>query len=240
MAGHSKWANIKHRKERADQKKGKIFSRAVKEIISAVKQGGPDLKSNGKLRIAVEKARDANVPNENIERNIKKASDPNTQDFLPFQYELYGFGGVGLIVVGLTDNKNRISSEIRIALNKCGGTQAQPGAVAFNFERKGVIEVEKSSMKEEDLFLLVSDNGAEEMEVEEESYRIITPAEALAQVKDAIVNQAGKVLEAEIAMLPKVWVEPSEEEITSNLALIEKLEAIDDVDSVYHNIGKQQ
>ena len=147
MAGHSKWANIKHRKERADQKKGKIFSRAVKEIISAVKQGGPDLKSNGKLRIAVEKARDANVPNENIERNIKKASDPNTQDFLPFQYELYGFGGVGLIVVGLTDNKNRISSEIRIALNKCGGTQAQPGAVAFNFERKGVIEVEKSSMK---------------------------------------------------------------------------------------------
>lgn len=236
MAGHSKWANIKHRKERADQKKGKIFSRAIKEIISAVKQGGPDPKSNAKLRIAVEKARDANVPNDNIERNIKKASDPDTQDFVPFQYELYGFGGVGLIVTGLSDNKNRMASEIRTALNKCGGTQAQPGAVAFNFDRKGIIVIEKNSIKEEDLFLIVSDQGAEDMETEDESFRVITPVDRLIQVKEAILHHGGKVSEAEIAMIPKVWIDPSEEEAASNLALIERLEMIDDVDNVFHNM----
>src|SRR3990167_10602916 len=157
MAGHSKWANIKHRKERADKKKGKIFSRIMKEIISAVKQGGPDLKSNSKLRIAIQKAKDANLPTDNIERNIKKAASADTSDYTEMTYELYGFGGVGLVVDIMTDNKNRIASEIRIAINKCGGTIATPGAVSYNFDRKGLIRVDKSTIDEDALFLLASD-----------------------------------------------------------------------------------
>src|SRR5579871_6685830 len=110
MAGHSKWANIKHRKERADKKKGKIFSRIMKEIISAVKQGGSDPKSNSKLKIAIQKAKDANLPSDNVERNIKKAASSDTQDYIEMTYELYGYGGVGIIVDIMTDNKNRTSS----------------------------------------------------------------------------------------------------------------------------------
>jgi YebC/PmpR family DNA-binding regulatory protein len=115
MAGHSKWANMKHRKERADKKKGKIFSRIMKEIISAVKQHGPDPKSNSKLRAAIQKAKDANLPNENIERNIKKAASADANDYVSMTYELYGYGGVGMIVDIMTDNKNRISADIHIA-----------------------------------------------------------------------------------------------------------------------------
>ena len=137
MAGHSKWANIKHKKERADSKKGKIFSRITKEIISAVKQGGPDPKSNAKLRLVLQKAKAANLPGENIERNIKKATSQDQADFFEITYELYGHGGVGIIVEAMTDNKNRTASDMRIATNKRGGSVASPGSVAFNFDRKG-------------------------------------------------------------------------------------------------------
>ena len=238
MAGHSKWANIKHRKEKADQKKGKIFSRAIKEIITAVKQGGSDPKVNARLRIAIDKAKEANVPNENIERNIKKAADPNTAGYSAMEYELYGYGGVGLIVSILTDNKNRISSDIRIAINKCGGTVATPGAVSFNFERKGVIEIEKSSISEEDLFLLATDAGAEDMQVEEEGYRVITTVENYIVVKEALEKSSAKIIEADLQMVPKNWIEPTDEEAALNIALIDWLEKLDDVDAVYHNMGK--
>jgi len=236
MAGHSKWANIKHRKERSDKKKGKIFSRVMKEIISAVKQGGSDPKSNSKLRVAIQKAKDANLPNDNVERNIKKASSSDTQDYMEMTYELYGFGGVGLIVDIMTDNKNRISSEIHIAVNKCGGTIATPGAVAYNFDRKGVIRVPKSSMQEDDLFLLVSENGAEDLTAEDDLYVVTTPPDAFYKIKEAIEKAAGKCEEAELAMVPKNWVEVSDEHADSNIALIEWLENLDDVDAVYHNM----
>src|ERR1051326_5724560 len=153
MAGHSKWANIKHRKGKADAIKGKIFSRLTKEIISAVKQGGPDPKSNTKLRMVIQKARAANLPSDNIERNIKKAASADQADYQEMSYELYGYGGVGVIVEIMTDNKNRISSDMRIATNKKGGTIASPGAVAFNFDRKGVIRVLKSNAIEDELFM---------------------------------------------------------------------------------------
>src|SRR3989338_1664028 len=174
MAGHSKWANIKYRKERSDKKKGKIFSRIMKEILSAVRQAGPDPKSNSKLRSAIEKAKEANVPNENVERNIKKASGANQSEYFEMTYELYGYGGVGLMVDVLTDNKNRISSDIRIAINKCGGTLATPGAVAYNFERKGQIRLARDKVDEETLFLLVSDAGAEDFSVDAEGFMITT------------------------------------------------------------------
>jgi len=236
MAGHSKWANIKHRKERSDKKKGKIFSRVMKEIISAVKQGGPDAKSNSKLRVAIQKAKDANLPSDNVERNIKKAASSDTQDYMEMTYELYGYGGVGLIVDIMTDNKNRISSEIHIAINKCGGTIATPGAVAYNFDRKGVIRVPKTSMKEDDLFLLVSDNGAEDLTAEDDLYVVTTPPLAFYKVKEAIEKAGGKCEEAELAMVPKNWMEVSDELADSNIALIEWLENLEDVDAVYHNM----
>lgn len=236
MAGHSKWANIKHRKERSDKKKGKIFSRVMKEIISAVKQGGSDPKTNSKLRAAIQKAKDANLPNDNVERNIKKAANSDTQDYSSMTYELYGYGGVGLIVDIMTDNKNRISSDIRIATNKCGGTVATPGSVAYNFDRKGVIKVLKSTAKEDDLFLLVSEQGADDFSIEDESFVVTTPVEAYVNVKEAVEKSGAKIEEAELAMVPKTWIEVNDQDADSNIALIEWLENLDDVDAVYHNM----
>lgn len=236
MAGHSKWANIKHRKDRADKKKGKIFSRIMKEIISAVKQGGPDPKTNSKLRVAIQKAKDGNVPNDNVERNIKKAASSDQQDYVSMSYELYGYGGVGIVVDIMTDNKNRISSDIRIATNKCGGTVATPGAVAYNFDRKGVIRVPKAQMKEDDLFLLATENGAEDFASDEEIYIITTSIEAFVKVKEAVEAAGCKCEEAGLEMVPKSWVEVSDENADLNIALIEWLENLDDVDAVYHNM----
>jgi YebC/PmpR family DNA-binding regulatory protein len=236
MAGHSKWANTKHRKERADKKKGKIFSRIMKEIISAVKQAGADPKSNSKLRTAIQKAKDVNLPSDNIERNIKKAANADTADYVSMTYELYGYGGVGLIVDIMTDNRNRISSDIRIATNKCGGTQATPGAVAYNFDRKGVIRIAKSAGAEDGLFMLVSENGAEDFYPEDESYVIITSVESFVDVKEALEKEGIKCEEAELAMVPKSLVEVNDQDADSNITLIEWLENLDDVDAVYHNM----
>ncbi len=236
MAGHSKWANIKHRKERSDKKKGKIFSRVMKEVVSAVRQGGPDPKTNSKLRIAIQKAKDVNLPTDNIERYIKKASSTDQQDYISMTYELYGYGGVGLIVDIMTDNKNRISSDIRIATNKCGGTVATPGAVAYNFERKGVIRIAKSAAPEDDLFLLVSENGADDFSTEDDQYVVTTPVDAFIKVKEAVEKAGIKCEEAALEMVPKTWVEVNDTDADSNIALIEWLENIDDVDAVYHNM----
>lgn len=236
MAGHSKWANIKHRKERSDKKKGKIYSRAMKEIISAIRQAGPDPKTNNKLRLAIQKAKDVNVPNEVIDRNIKKAASPDQQDFLEMTYELYGYGGVGIIADIMSDNKNRISSDMRIATNKCGGTIATPGSVSYNFERRGMIRVAKDSASEDDLFLLVSENGADDFIAEDDTYIVYTPIEAFYKVKEAIEFANGKIEEAELAMIPKTWIEVNDEDADKNIALIEWLENLDDVDAVYHNM----
>jgi YebC/PmpR family DNA-binding regulatory protein len=236
MAGHSKWANIKHRKGKADAVKGKLFSRLTKEIISAVKQGGPDPKSNTKLRLVIQKARAANLPNDNIERNIKKATSPDQADFTQMSYELYGYGGVGIIAEIMTDNKNRISSDMRIATNKKGGTIASPGSVAFNFDRKGVIQVLKKNAIEEELFLAVTEAGAEDFDVADDSFIITTQPDQLFQVKEKI-NQLGiPSEEAELQMIPRIYVECDPETQKLNFDLIDYLESLEDVDSVYHNM----
>lgn len=236
MAGHSKWANIKHRKGKADAQKGKIFTRVTKEIISAVKLGGPDAKNNPRLRLALQKARDENMPNENIERNIKKAMNADQADYMEITYELYGHGGVGLIIDIMTDNKNRVSSEIRIATNKRGGHIATPGAVAFNFERKGVLQIAKKNAIEDELFLAATEAGAEDFEAADEMYIITTDPANLYQVKDAIAELGFECQEAELEMIPKSFVECSLEDVKANLALIEWLEELEDVDAVYHNM----
>lgn len=236
MAGHSKWANIKHRKEKADAKKGKVFSRIAKEIISAVKMGGPDPKGNPRLRLAITNAKNANVPNDIVDRNIKKASSQDQADYTEMTYELYGHGGVGIIAEVMTDNKNRISSEMRIATNKRGGSVATPGAVAFNFDRKGIIQIQKKHAKEDELFLASTEAGAEDFDQADEMFIIITAQENFIQVKEAVNALGIPVDQAEIEMVPRSYVEVDEETSKSNLALIDWLENLEDVDAVYHNM----
>lgn len=237
MAGHSKWANIKHRKEKADLKKGKVYSRIAKEIISAVKVGGSaDPKANPRLRLALDRAKENNVPNEIIDRNIKKASNADQADYHELTYELYGYGGVGILVEVMTDNKNRVSSEMRIATNKRGGTIASPGAVAFNFDRKGIIQIAKKHAKEDELFLASTEAGAEEFEAEEDLYIITTDPVDLYAVRHAVEKLGFKADEATLEMIPKVFIECTPEQREDNLALIDWLEALDDVDAVYHNM----
>jgi YebC/PmpR family DNA-binding regulatory protein len=238
MAGHSKWANIKHRKGRADAIKGKIFSRVTKEIISAVKQGGPDPKSNPKLRLVLLKAKEVNLPNENIERNIKKATSADQADFVEMTYELYGHGGVGILVDIMTDNKNRIASDMRIATNKRGGTIANPGSVAFNFDKKGIVQVAKHGVDEDELFLAVTEAGAEDFEAVDDLFIITTPKDLLFEVKEKIQSMGLSCQEADYQMIPKVYVECNAETALANEALIEWLEALDDVDAVHHNMTK--
>jgi YebC/PmpR family DNA-binding regulatory protein len=237
MAGHSKWANIKHRKGKADAQKGKIFSRVAKEIISAVKMGGADAKNNPRLRLAIQKARAANMPNENVERNIKKASSADQADYHEMTYELYGHGGVGIIADVMTDNKNRISSDMRIATNKRGGTVATPGAVAFNFDRKGVIQIPCKDAIEDELFLAATEAGAESFEEEDGMYIITTDPTQLLTVKEAINHLGFACEEAELALIPKSYIDCDLETAKANLALIEWIDELEDVDAVYHNMN---
>lgn len=237
MAGHSKWANIRHRKERADKKKGKIFSRIAKEIISAIKVGGADPNANPRLRLILQKARTANVPNDVIERNIKKASSADQASYDEVTYELYGHGGVGIIAEGMTDNKNRLASDLRIATNKRGGTLASPGSVVFNFDRKGVIQIKKDEVDEDTLFLAASEAGAADFDTEENTYVILTDPAELLNVKEALTEKGFLVEEATLELLPKNLIECNDETERANQALIEWLEDIDDIDDVYHNMS---
>ncbi len=236
MAGHSKWANIKHKKAKADKIKGKLFSRMSKEIISAVKQGGPDPQTNSKLKMVLQKAKAHNFPQENIARNIKKASSANQADYYEMIYELYGYGGVGIIVEILTDNKNRIASEIRIAINKCGGTIARSGSVVFNFERKGVIQVLKKNALEDELFLLVTENGGDDFDQTDDSFIITTAPENFFKMKEALEKAQIPIESASLDMLAKNLVECSLEHQHNNQKLIDFLENLEDVDAVYHNM----
>lgn len=236
MAGHSKWANIKHRKGKADAKKGKIFSRVVKEIITSVKQAGTDPKTNARLRIAIQKAKEANVPNDVVERNIKKAASGEGENYDEITYELYGHGGVGIICEILTDNKNRTASDIRIATNKRGGTIANPGAVAYQFDKKGILLIPRKDIDEEKLFSIALDAGADDIEEEEGTYVITTAPELLFQVKEALDSAKIACEEASIEMIPKNLVTCEGEIKEKNLALIDWLENLDDIDAVYHNM----
>lgn len=235
MAGHSKWANIKHKKDRADKQKGKIFSRLAKEIISAVKLGGADPKSNPRLRLAMQKAKAANMPNENVERNIKKASSPDQADITEQTYELYGHGGVGIIVETMTDNKNRMASDIRIATNKRGGSIAEPGSVSYGFERKGVLGF-PATYDEGALFEAAIEAGAEDFEKGEEGFFVTTQPTDLFEVKETLESNNYEASTADIAYFPSHLIACEDEAKTANLALIDWLEELDDVDAIYHNM----
>lgn len=236
MAGHSKWANIKHRKGKADKVRGKIFSRISKEIITAVKLGGPDPKSNPRLRIVLQKAKENNVPNDNVERNIKKGMSQDQANYEELTYELYGHGGVGIIVDGMTDNRNRFSSDMRIATNKRGGHVAMPGAVAFNFDRKGILLIKKDNFTEENVFETALDCGASDFEAQGDLFIVTTEPNDLMAVKDALQHKGFHIDQANLEMIPKNDIECSPEDKQANLALIDWIEDLDDVDQVYHNM----
>lgn len=238
MAGHSKWAQIKHKKAVVDARKGKLFSKLSREISVAAKLGGGDPDKNPRLRTAIEKAKEANMPSENIKRAIMKGTGelPGTT-YEEAIYEGYGPGGVALMIEVLTDNKNRTVSEIRHIMSKHGGSMGEAGCVSWMFEKKGYILVEKSKVSEEELMTVALEAGAEDLknDPQEENYEIITAPEDLNKVKSAIESAGITVALSEITMLPKNYISLNEKDADQMLRLLEALEDHDDVQNVYAN-----
>ncbi len=238
MAGHSKWAQIKHKKAIVDARRGKLFSKLAKEISVAARLGGGDPSMNPRLRTAIEKAKEANMPQDNIKRAIQKGTGelPGAA-YEEAMYEGYGPGGVAMLIEVLTDNKNRTVSEIRHLMSKHGGSLGEAGCVSWIFEKKGYILVNKSTIDEETLMDLIIEAGAEDMknDPKEENYEIITASEDLQQVRDRLKEKGVKIEVAEITMLPKSYVSLEGETAEKMLKLMEVLEDHDDVQNVYAN-----
>jgi YebC/PmpR family DNA-binding regulatory protein len=238
MSGHSKWAQIKHKKAHTDAKRGRIFTQIVKEISVASRLGGGDPDGNPRLRLAIEKAKEVNMPHDNIKRAIMKGTGelPGTS-YEEFAYEGYGPGGVAVLIEVLTDNKNRTVPEIRHIMSKHGGNLGEAGCVAWMFEKRGYILVEKSKVDEETLMTIALDAGAEDMKNDprEDNYEIITSPEDLNGVKKAIEGAAIPVSLSETTMLPKSYVLLDEKAADQMMRLTEALEENEDVQNVYAN-----
>jgi YebC/PmpR family DNA-binding regulatory protein len=239
MSGHSKFANIKHKKEKNDAKKGKIFTMLGREIAVAVKAGGPDPASNGKLRDVIAKAKSNNMPNDTIERSIKRAAGADDSVvYEPVTYEGYGPNGVAVIVEALTDNRNRTSANIRNAFTKGGGNMGTSGCVSFMFDEKGLIVIDKEEvdMDEDELMMLCIDAGAEDFASEEDSYEVIIAPDDFSQVREALEKAGIAMASAEVTMIPQTYTQlSSEEDIKKMNKLLDLLDDDDDVQNVYHN-----
>lgn len=239
MAGHSKWKNIQRRKNAQDAKRGKVFMKLAKEIYVAAKQGGGDPDANSSLRLAIDKAKAANMPNDNIERAIKKAiGGQSGENYEEITYEGYGPGGVAVMVKCLTDNKNRTATSVRTAFNKNGGNLGESGCVSYMFDRKGyiVISREDLSIDEDELLLEVIEAGAEEMETSEEAFEIYTAPENFNEVKQSLEQSGYTFATAEITMVPQTYSQVDAETAEKMYKLIDVLEDDDDVQEVYHNL----
>ena len=239
MSGHSKFANIKHKKEKNDAKKGKIFTMIGREIVVAVKEGGADPSSNSKLRDVIAKAKANNVPNDTIERGIKKAAgDSDANNYETNIYEGYGPGGVAIIVKTLTDNKNRTAANVRSSFNKGKGSMGAQGSVSFMFDEKGriIIDKEDFEMDADDLMMLALDAGAEDFSDEEDCFEIITSPEDFSAVRETLEKEGIEMAEADITQIPQNYVEVTDEENVKCLQrILDLLEDDDDVQDVYHN-----
>nr|MDD6335626.1 YebC/PmpR family DNA-binding transcriptional regulator [bacterium] len=239
MSGHSKWNNIKRRKGAADAARGKIFTKIGREIAIAVKEGGADPASNARLRDVIAKAKAANMPNDNIQRSIKKASgaDEGVQ-YVANTYEGYGPSGVAVIVETLTDNRNRTISDVRHAFDKSGGSLGAAGSVAWMFDRKGQIVIDRSEhdLDEDTMMMMALDAGADDVVVGEEAYEIITNPSDFSAVREALEGQGLTFITAEIAMIPQNMQIIGDEETARKVRnMLERLEDLDDVQEVYHN-----
>lgn len=239
MSGHSKWNNIKNKKEKSDAQRGKIFTKLGREILVAVKEGGPDPAGNSKLRDVIAKCKANNMPNDNIERSIKKAAgDGNSANYEEITYEGYGPNGVAVMIEAMTDNRNRTAGDVRHILDKFGGNLGTNGSVSWMFDKKGVIVIEKSSTKisEDDLMLEVIEAGAENFESDEEFYEITTTPEDFSTVREYLENKGITYLEAEVKMIPQNYMAIDNDDGKKKMGLIiEKLEELDDVQEIWHN-----
>ena len=239
MSGHSKFANIKHKKEKNDAAKGKIFTIIGREIAVAVKEGGPDPANNFKLAKVIEKAKSNNMPNDTIERGIKKAAgDVNNVNYEYITYEGYGPNGIAVIVNALTDNKNRTAANVRSAFTKGNGSIGTPGCVSFMFDEKGqiIIDKEECDMDADDLMMIALDAGADDFAEEDDCYEILTSPEAHADVDKALKENGLTLASSEVTMIPQNYVELTDETAIKNIQrILDLLDAEDDVQDVYHN-----
>jgi YebC/PmpR family DNA-binding regulatory protein len=238
MSGHSKWANIKVRKGKADAQKGKVFTKLGREIAIAVRHGGPNPDANSRLKDVIAKCKAANMPNDNIMRSIKKAAgEEGGANYEEIVYEGYGPGGAAVIVEAATDNRNRTAGDIRHYFDKFGGNLGQTGSVSFLFNKKGVIVIEKAdSVSEDDLMMEALEAGAEDMTTEDEYYEIITEPASFSAVREALESKGYVFVEAEVSMIPTTTAKLTDpKQIEQMQKLIDNLEDMDDVQNVYHN-----
>lgn len=239
MSGHSKFANIKHKKERNDSAKGKVFTIIGREIAVAVKEGGADPMNNSRLRDVIAKAKANNMPNDTIDRGIKKAAgDANSVSYENLTYEGYGPNGVAVIVEALTDNKNRTAANVRSAFTKGGGNVGTPGSVSFMFDKKGqiIIDKEECDMDADELMMLALDAGAEDFAEEEDSYEVITALEDFSKVREALEENKIPMIEADVTMIPQTWAELTDDDSIKKMnRLLDLLDEDDDVQATYHN-----
>jgi YebC/PmpR family DNA-binding regulatory protein len=238
VSGHSKWSSIKHKKGAADAKRGQLFSKLSRAIIVAAKEGGPDPSGNLALQNAIEKARSYSMPKDNIERAIAKGSgaDAEAASFETVVYEGYGPEGVAVLVEALTDNRNRTASEVRHAFTKYGGNLGTTGAVAWQFERRGVVLVRADGEDEENVLMAAADGGADDVELDGSSFVVTSAPESLSAVRHALENGGFAVESVELAMVPKTTVAVSDESVARRIVkLVEGLEDTEDVQDVYAN-----
>jgi YebC/PmpR family DNA-binding regulatory protein len=238
MSGHSKWSTIKHKKAAKDAKKGKIFTKLIKEITVAARIGGGDFNANPRLRTAVITARSNSMPNDNIERAIKKGTgELEGVSYDEIQYEGYGPGGAAIIAQVLTDNKNRTVSEIRRLFSKHGGNLGETGCVGWMFDKKGVISIERSAIDEDRLVGIVLDVGAEDVKDEDDIFEVVTPPEEFEKVKERLEQEKIPLASAQVTLVPKNTVTVDEKHVEQILKLTEELEDHDDVQSVSANFN---
>ena len=237
MSGHSKWANIKHKKERSDVKRGKIFTKIGREIYVAVKQGGADPDANSKLRDVIAKAKAANMPNDTIARSIKKANGAASgESYDEMTYEGYGPSGVAVIVESMTDNKNRTAADVRHIFDKFGGNLGTSGCVSYMFDKKGVIIIEKKEGLDEDTVMMAAlEAGADDVVTEEEYFEIITEVNEFSRVREELEKSGYEFLEAQLQMIPQTMIKLDDKRSLSMEKLIDTLEDNDDVQNIYHN-----
>ncbi len=236
MSGHSKWANIKNKKGKADAARGSIFTKLGRELAVAVKAGGPDPDSNSRLRDVIAKAKASNMPNDTIMRSIKKASgELNTVNYEDMQYEGYASGGVAVIVEALTDNKNRTAGDVRHAFDKCGGSLGSNGCVSYLFKKKGLVVVDAEGYSEDDMMMLVLEAGGDDVILDEDVYEVYTIPQDMGKVRENLEKSGCKIISSETGFFPDDYVNPAEEAIPMIEKLIGMLEELDDVQNVYHN-----
>ena len=238
MSGHSKWHNIAAKKGKADAARGKIFTKLGRELLMAVKQGGPDPAGNSKLKDVIAKCKAANMPNDTINNAIKKAAGAgNTENYEEVTYEGYGPNGVAVIVQANTDNRNRTAADIRHAFDRCGGNLGTTGCVSYLFSNKGVMVIDKAEckMSEDDLMLLAVESGAEDFQTEEEVYEITTAPENYSEVREKLEAEGIEFLEAGVQMVPSTYIALDEKGAERMQRLLDMLNELDDVAEVYHN-----